>query len=94
MVNNSIMNYLKVLTKKSGGYLEMKTRFSNRAEAWIRENAIDPDYTWTYVAVYDLTIDFIRQFRNKLNWKNEINRKHLLEIYGERFYKEIFGDKK
>lgn len=71
----------------------MKTRFSNRAEAWIRENATDPDYTWTYVAVYDLTIDFIRQFRNKLNWKNEINRKHLLEIHGQKFYEEIFGRK-
>lgn len=71
----------------------MKPRFSNRAETWIRENATDPDYTWTYVAVYDLSIDFIRQFKNKLNWKNEINRKHLLEIHGQKFYEEIFGRK-
>ena len=72
----------------------MSDRFSHKAEAWIRENATDPDYIWTYVAVYDLSIDFIRQFKNKLNWKNEINRKQLKQIQGERFYKEIFGDKR
>lgn len=38
----------------------IKTRFSNRAEAWIREESTDPNFIWTYVAVYDLTIDFIR----------------------------------
>ena len=39
---------------------ENKPKFSHKAETWIREKAVAEDWIWNYMAVYDLSIDFIR----------------------------------
>lgn len=63
----------------------------NEAEKWLRVWAIKPDSNlWKYASVYDLSRDFIREFKQNINW-NKNTKKQLLEQHGQKFYEEVFG---
>ena len=66
----------------------------NEAEIWMRVWSHNPDSNiWKYASVYDLSQDFIREFKDVINW-NRFTKKQVLNKYGQKFYDEIMGTEK
>ena len=63
----------------------------NEAEIWLRTWSHKPDSNiWKCATVYNLSRDFIREYKDVINW-NKVQKRQLIEVYGQIFYEEIFG---
>ncbi len=63
----------------------------NEAEIWLRAWSYKPDSNvWKYATVYNLSRDFIREYKDIIIW-NKVQKRQLKEVHGQKFYEEVFG---
>lgn len=64
--------------------------FNKDKETFLRELEDKDSACWKLAAIDDMSDEFIREFKDKINW-NKPKKRQLLKQRGQKFYEEIFG---